>query len=87
MRPHGIVHTFWNTTDKPVRYIDMYFNQSFEDFLEELNNKLLPDMEKNNLTPADPGIAKRWADLDKRFGSTTFFEKRQPIIDKYGLKA
>ena len=87
LRPHGIVHTFWNATNKPVRYIDMYFNQNFEDFVEELNDKLLPDMEKNNLTPADPGIAKRWADLDKRFGITTFFEKRQPIIDKYSLKA
>jgi mannose-6-phosphate isomerase-like protein (cupin superfamily) len=87
LRPHGIVHTFWNATNEPARYIDMYFNQNFEDFLEELNNKLLPDMEKNHLTPADPGIAKRWADLDKRFGITTFFDKRQPIIDKYGLKA
>lgn len=87
MRPHGIVHTFWNATNKPARYIDMYFNQNFEDFLEELNFKLLPDMEMNHLTPADPKIAKRWADLDKRFGITTFFDKRQPIIDKYNLKA
>ncbi len=87
MRPHGIVHTFWNAADQPVRYIDMYFNQNFEDFLEELNFKLLPEMEKNNLTSADPVIAKRWADLDKQFGITTFFDKRQPIIDKYGLKA
>jgi mannose-6-phosphate isomerase-like protein (cupin superfamily) len=86
MRPRGIPHTFWNGTDKPARYIDMYFNQNFEDFLEELNFKLMPEMEKNHLTPADPGIAKKWADLDKRFGITTFFDKRQPIIDKYNLK-
>ena len=86
LRPRGIVHTFWNASDKPTRYIDMYFNQNFEDFLEELNNKLIPDMAKNNLTPADPGIAKRWADLDRRFGITTFFDQRQAIIDKYGLK-
>ena len=86
MRPRGIAHTFWNATDKPARYIDMYFNQNFEDFLEELNFKLIPEMAKNHLTPADPGIAKKWADLDQRFGITTFFEKRQPIIDKYKLK-
>ncbi|RYY22089.1 MAG: cupin domain-containing protein [Chitinophagaceae bacterium] len=86
MRPRGIIHTFWNATDKPARYIDMYFNQNFEDFLEELNDRLMPEMVKNNLTPADPGIAKKWADLDRRFGITTFFDKRQPIIDKYNLK-
>jgi mannose-6-phosphate isomerase-like protein (cupin superfamily) len=25
LRPRGIVHTFWNATDKPVRFIDMFF--------------------------------------------------------------
>ncbi|MBC6991983.1 cupin domain-containing protein [Hymenobacter sp. BT491] len=87
LRPHGLVHTFWNATDAPAHYVDMYFNQNFEDFLEELNGKILADMEKYKLTPADPGIAKRWADLDRRFGITTFFDQRQPLIDKYGLKA
>jgi quercetin dioxygenase-like cupin family protein len=87
LRPRGIVHTFWNATDAPAHYIDMYFNQNFEDFLEELNGKILADMQKYHLTPADPGIAKRWANLDKRFGITTYFDQRQPLIDKYGLKA
>jgi hypothetical protein len=64
----------------------MYFNQNFEDFLEELNNKLIPEMERNHLTPKDPKIAKWWADLDKRFGIITFFDKRQSIIDTYNLK-
>jgi mannose-6-phosphate isomerase-like protein (cupin superfamily) len=87
LRPHGIIHTFWNGTTRPARYIDMYFNQNFEDFLEELNDKLIPDMERNQLTPSDLRIAKWWADLDKRFGITTFFDQRQPIIDQYRLKA
>ncbi len=87
LRPHGIIHTFWNGTDQPARYIDMYFNQNFEDFLEELNDKLIPEMERNHLTPADPKITKWWADLDKRFGIITFFDKRQSIIDTYKLKA
>lgn len=87
LRPRGLVHTFWNGGAVPAHYIDMYFNQNFEDFLEELNDHLLPDMEKNHLTPADPGIAKRWADLDRRFGITTYFEQRQALVDKYGLRA
>ena len=87
LRPRKIEHTFWNGSDKPLRFIDMYFNQNFEDFLEELFHQIFPDMMQQHLTPADPGIAKRLADLDKRFGVTSFNEKRQPIVDKYGLKA
>lgn len=86
LRPRKIEHTFWNGSDTMLRFIDMYFNQNFEDFLEELFHKIFPDMMNQHLTPADPQIAKRLADLDKRFGVTTFAAKRQPLIDKYGLK-
>lgn len=85
-RPKKLEHTFWNASEKPLRFIDMYFNQNFEDFLEELFHQIFPDMMKNNLTPQDPKIATRLKDLDQRFGITTFPEKRQPIIDKYMLK-
>lgn len=84
-RPRKLEHTFWNSAEKPLRFIDMYFNQNFEDFLEELFHQIFPDMMKNNLTPADPQIVKRLKNLDQRFGVTTFAEKRQTIIDKYGL--
>jgi mannose-6-phosphate isomerase-like protein (cupin superfamily) len=86
MRPRGIEHTFWNASDKPLRFIDMYFNQNFEDFLEELFHKIIPDMVKNKLTPADPTIAKRMDDLNKKFGVTMFPEKRQALVNKYGLQ-
>ncbi|AMR34558.1 cupin [Mucilaginibacter sp. PAMC 26640] len=84
-RPRLIEHTFWNASDKPLRFIDMYFNQNFEDFLEELFHRIIPEMRKNNLTPADPCVAKRTAELDARFGITTYPEKRQPLIARYGL--
>ncbi|MBC7399064.1 MAG: hypothetical protein H7289_03900 [Mucilaginibacter sp.] len=44
-------------------------------------------MQKQHLTPANPGIAKQMAELDARFGVTTFVEKRQLLVEKYGLKA
>jgi mannose-6-phosphate isomerase-like protein (cupin superfamily) len=86
MRPRGIEHTFWNGSNQPLRFIDMYFNQNFEDFLEELFHQIIPEMVKNKLTPADPTIARRMDDLNKKFGVTPFPEKRQSIIDKYGLQ-
>lgn len=44
-------------------------------------------MVKNNLSPMDPGIAKRMAINDEKFGVIMFPQKRQAIVDKYGLIA
>jgi mannose-6-phosphate isomerase-like protein (cupin superfamily) len=85
-RPRKLEHTFWNGADKPLRFIDMYFNQNFEDYLEELFHHIFPDMIKNKLSPKDPQIANRMKNLDARFGVSTFPAKRPPIIKKYGLK-
>ena len=85
-RPRGIVHSFWNASDTPLRFIDFFFNQDFEDYLEELFHKIIPEMVKNNLTPSTPSIANQIAALDKKYGVTWFHEQRQAIIEKYGLK-
>ena len=85
LRPHGIIHSLWNASDKPLRIFEMYCNQNFDDYLEELFFNIIPDMMKHNLTAADHGIAKRSMDLHAEFGVTLFPELRKPIIDKYGL--
>lgn len=84
-RPRGMVHTFFNNTDKPFRGIDMYFNQNFEDYLEELFHAIIPEMRKNKLTMADPSVSKQMHALHKKFGIVGFPEKRKAIIEKYGL--
>ncbi len=85
-RPRKIEHAFWNGSDKPLRFIDFYLNQNFDDFLEELFHKIIPDMVKDNKTFAAMAIAKRISVMEKEFGITSFNEKRQPIVDKYGLQ-
>jgi len=85
LRPHGLVHSLWNASDKPLRFFEMYCNQNFDEYLDELFNGIVPDMIKYNLPASDPGIAKRSADLHAEFGVTLFPERRQAIIDKYGL--
>jgi mannose-6-phosphate isomerase-like protein (cupin superfamily) len=83
LRPRGIEHTFFNGTDKPFRAIDMYFNQNFEDYLEEVFHKITPEMRKNDKVNVD----KRMEELRTQFGMVGFPEKRKGIIDKYGLIA
>ncbi len=85
-RPRRIIHSFWNASDKPLRFIDCFFNQSFENYLEELFHKIIPDMVKNNLKPTTPAIANRIAALDKKFGVTWFHNQRRAIVDKYKLQ-
>lgn len=63
----------------------MYFNQIFEDYLEEIYHKIIPEVIDRKLTFEDPEIAGRVAALDKKFGLTYYHEKSQPIIEKYGL--
>jgi mannose-6-phosphate isomerase-like protein (cupin superfamily) len=84
-RPHGIVHSFWNSQLTPMRFIDFFFNQNFEDYLDIFFHEIIPDMLKNNLNPTSPEIAKRFEDLDSQFGVTYFHGQRQEIIEKYGL--
>lgn len=81
LRPRGIVHTFWNATDKPVRFIDMFFNQNFEDYLEEVRNLL-----NSKPGPPSPDTLKRIGELDRQYGLTFFPELQQDIMLKYGLR-
>lgn len=50
-RPRRIVHSFWNASDKPLRFIDCFFNQNFEEYLEDLFHKIIPSMVQQNLNP------------------------------------
>ena len=84
--PRNSIHTFWNAENKPLRFIGMYFNQNFEDYLEELFHKIVPNMVSKNLSPVDKIVIEQMNDLNNRFGVTMYPEKRQPIIEKYGLK-
>lgn len=83
--PRNSIHTFWNNEEQPLRFIGMYFHQNFEDYLEELFHDIVPTMVMNNLSPIHPDIVARMNNLNERFGVVMYPEKRQAIIDKYGL--
>ncbi|WP_461044553.1 cupin domain-containing protein [Spirosoma harenae] len=86
LRPHGIVHTFWNATHKPARCIDMYFNQDFDNFLEAMFEKLIPDLIKRGVALSSKEATDKMDQLYARYGITMFDEQREPIMAKYGLK-
>ena len=86
LRPRLLTHTFWNASDKPLRFVDMYFNQPFEVYLERIFFDLTPEK-------GYPfGSEQRKAEHDKlteQYGlvyAPTAGQERQAIVKKYGLK-
>lgn len=85
VRPHGIIHTFWNAGDVPARVIDMYPNQDLLSMFDEyvrIENK----MKSQGIGMQSPEASKLVDELMKKYGITMYPEKFPPIIEKYGLK-
>ncbi len=84
LRPHDIIHTFWNAGDEPATFIDFYPNQNFEVFLDELT-KLFSRFEKEEISP-DSKVARRQVDdLHSEWGMVIYHDQRKPLMEKYGL--
>jgi mannose-6-phosphate isomerase-like protein (cupin superfamily) len=86
LRPRQIKHTFWNASDEPLRFYDMYFNQAFEEYLEKIFFEL-------NETQGYPeGSDKKRLALEKlnyEFGLTfpqDAFSHRDSIKKEFGLE-
>ena len=86
LRPRLITHTFWNASEKPLHFIDMYFNQPFEEYLERIFHELTPE---NGYVNGTEKKNKELASLSEKYGlvfSPTSWDERMAIADKYGLK-
>ncbi len=85
-RPRMLRHTFWNASDQPLRFVDMYFNQPFEVFLERLFHELTPE---KGYPFGSPQREREQAILNEKFGlvyAPTAGAERKAIATKYGLK-
>jgi oxalate decarboxylase/phosphoglucose isomerase-like protein (cupin superfamily) len=86
LRPRMLKHTFWNASEKPLRFIDMYFNQPFEDYLEKVFHEITPE----NGYPLDSEKRRdKMKSLAEQYGVIRFpnaLDERKAIIAKYGLK-
>ncbi len=86
MRPRMIKHTFFNSSDQPLRFIDMYFNQPFEEYLEAVFHQLTPENGYPNGSQKKSDEIKR---LSEKFGLIQFddaMDQRRQLIKEYGLK-
>lgn len=86
LRPRKLTHTFWNATDKPLRFVDMYFNQPFEEFLEKVFFEYTPEKGYPFGSKERDLVMDQ---LTEQFGlvyAPTAHDERKAIIEKYGLK-
>ena len=86
LRPRKIKHTFWNASAEPLRFIDMYFNQPFEEYLEQIFHELTTE---NGYTDGSDKKNQALTDLNDKFGlvfSSDCMDERNAIMKKYDLK-
>lgn len=81
LRPHGIVHTFWNAGNEPAVLIDFYPNQNFEVCLEEMD-KLFGE----GVSPDSKEGRKQFDELQSEWRIVIYYDQSKAIMDKYGLK-
>lgn len=85
-RPRLIEHTFWNSGTTPLRFIDMYFNQAFEQYLEKIFFEI---NEQHGYPDGSTQKINAMNALNEKFGvvfSPTAFQKLGEIKSKYGLQ-
>ena len=83
-RPRGIVHTFWNGTDAPAAFLDLYPSaQDFAHYLEELA-ALGEAIHAEGANPFAPESLARFKALDARYDHEVFYEQMPAFMEKYG---
>ncbi len=86
LRPRLIQHTFWNASNTSLLFIDMYFNQPFEQYLERIFFELT---DKNGFPEGSEAKIKEINSLNQKFGvifSETSFKEFEDIKKRFGLK-
>lgn len=86
LRPRQITHTFWNASDKPLRFYDMYFNQPFEEYLEQIFHQLTTE---NGYPEGSDKKNRAIGALNEKFGLVfpdDALSKMQDIKQQFGLK-
>lgn len=86
LRPRMLKHTFWNNSDKSLRFIDMYFNQPFEEYLELVFHELTAE---KGYPDGSEAKTRELNFLNEKFGLVfppEAFEQRQEIVNRFGLK-
>ncbi len=85
LRPRRIKHTFFNASDRPLRFIDMYFQQPFEDYLEQIFHQLTP---ANGYPEGSEKRREEILRLTAKFGIIRFpdgQQQRDALKARYGL--
>lgn len=86
LRPRMIKHTFFNASDQPLLFMDMYFNQPFEEYLERIFFQL---NEENGFPEGSEKKEAEHRRLREKFGlmsAPDAWDQREELVRTFGLK-
>jgi len=76
LRPRGIVHTFWNESNQPAKFIDIYLPGGHEEYMVEL-----AALFENNNKPKPADFIK----LANKYDIIYSWDKLEGIMKKYNV--
>jgi mannose-6-phosphate isomerase-like protein (cupin superfamily) len=76
VKPRGVFHTFWNATDKPLRFIEFIVPGNFSNYFAELE-PFLPE--------GKPPVIDKVRETAAKYGLIVDPLAANAIIEKYGL--
>ena len=77
VKPRGIFHTFWNSGDKPIRFVEIIAPGTFENYFAEL---------APYLRPGEPPQLDKVKETAARYGLIVDPHGADEIIRKYRLR-
>ncbi len=77
VKPRGIFHTFWNSGNERIRFIEVIVPGNFESYFAEIAPYLLP---------GKPPQFDKLAEAAAKYGLTMDMGPVEAIIKEYGLK-
>jgi hypothetical protein len=81
----GIPHAYWNQTDKSAKFNDMFLNQDFDNFLDEVI-RTVNKCKTENISPESKEAQDLFDPVAKKYGFTNYPDRTPMLLEKYGLK-
>ena len=79
VKGRGVWHTFWNASDKPLRFLEIIAPGEFSEFFEEIS-RIYP------LDPADEEALARFEEICERYDFEADIESIPKLCEEHGLQ-
>ena len=78
-KPRGVMHAFWNASERPARVIEMHAPATFDRYYDELGAMF------GQHPPGSDGFTAAFDELACRYGLITHWDDMPDLVARFGL--